>query len=356
MSNRERFLAAEKKFSAGWSLYPRMAHECFPTEALARGRSLLDDATRATRSDARAAARVEFLGKGLTHAELCVAVSRARASRDFLAILDSVTALRAYRRQIENDNVVNLSFCAWIESSAFEQKGSHEIAYSGQPLRSLSDNVAAADLKPVSLRGNFGLLAALGSKEKFHATITIRQVGASHVDAARWRLYSANQQRLAQGDIRPGKSKEVAVTMPAAGIANLVLSTVGNAGQVVLHNDHAVIMGRELALVGESGPLYFFVPPNTQMFTITLKSSSPGETAMLTVFDPNGRSVASGHTSTTAKVDLQIEVSPGDEGKAWSVAPSKAPQGILEDYTIALSENLPPYWSLAPDRLLVPTK
>ena len=164
----------------------------------------------------------------------------------------------------------------------------------------------------------------------------------------------SKKQPLAKGDIEPGKTANVEVSVPWSGIYNLVLSTVGNAGQVTLHNDHAVVLGREVALISESGRLWFYVPPKTKTFTVTLTSPAPGETVKLTVFDPSGRETAAGHTGDTPKVDLKIEVPPGQEGKPWSVAPSRAPKGVLEDYTIALSDNLPPYWAQAPDRLLVP--
>lgn len=353
-TNRERFRAVEKKLKANWALYPRMAHECFTPAAFARGRKLLDEAAKAAKDDATAAARVEFLGKGLTHAEKCAAASRARASGDFMALQDALNDLRSYRKLIETDNVANLAFCAWTESRAFESKSAREVAYNGQPLKPLAESVAPASITPVSLRGNFGMIASLGAKEKFRATVTIRKVGKTNIEPARWNLYSAKKQTLSKGDIEPGKTANIEVTVPSGNIYNLVLSTVRNAGQVALHNDHAVILGRELALIGESGRLWFYVPPKTKTFTVTLASPAPGETAKLVVFDPSGREAASGHTGDAPKVDLKIEVSPGQDGKAWSVTPLRAPRGALEDYTISLSDNLPPYWSQAPDRLLMP--
>lgn len=353
-SNRERFQAAEKKLKASWATYPRMAHECFTPDAFARGQKLLDEAARAAKDDAIAAARVEFLGKGLAHAEKCAAVSRARANSDFMALQEALSDLRAYRKQIETDNVVNLAYCAWVESRAFDAKSAREVAYNGQPLKPVADVVVPASAAPVSLRGNFGMIASLGTKEKFRATIAIRKVGKTHIEPAHWNLYSAKRQPLAKGDIEPGKTGELEIAVPSDGICNLVLSTVGNAGRVTLHNDHAVILGRELALLGESGRLWFYVPSKTKTFTVTLTSPAPGETVKLTVFDPSGNEAAAGCTTETPKVDLKIKVPPGQDGKAWSVAPSKAPKGTLEDYSIALSDNLPPYWSQAPDRLLVP--
>lgn len=356
MGNRERFRATEKKMGANWASYPRLAHECFTPEAFAGGRELLDAAAEVAGADALAAARVAFLGKGLAHAEKCAAVSRARASGDFIAAQEALSDLRAYRRHIEKDNVANLAFCASLESRAFESKGAREVAYGGQPLKPIAGEVAPASIRPVSLRGDFGMIASLGAGESFRATISIRKIGKTNLEPARWSLYSAKRQPLAKGDIDPGKAAELEVAVPSGGICNLVLSTSRNAGQVTLLNDHAVILGRELALLGESGPLYFYVPPKTKAFTITLTSPGPGETARATVIDPSGREVATGHTVETPKVDLKIEVPPGQDGTAWSVAPSRAPKGTLEDYAIALGDNLPPYWAQSQDRLLVPAK
>ncbi len=355
-TNRERFHAVREKLKASWATYPRMAHECFTTEAFARGWKLLDDAARATKADAVAAARVAFLEKGLTHAEKCVAASRARASGDFMALQEALSDLRSYRKQIENDNVVNLAYCAYLESRAYDTKAAREVAYNGQPLKPLAEKVVTAKLTPVSLRGNFGMIASLGANEKFRATITIRKVGKANVEVARWNLYSATRQMLANGTVEPGKTANIEVAVPSGGICNLVLSTVRNAGQVTLHNDHAVILGRELALLSESGRLWFYVPPKTKAFTVTLTSPGPGETAKLTLFDPSGNEVAAGCTGEKQKVDFRIQVPAGQDGKAWSVAPARAPKGVLEDYSISLSDNLPPYWSQASDRLLVPGK
>ncbi len=98
------------------------------------------------------------------------------------------------------------------------------------------------------------------------------------------------------------------------------------------------------------------MPAKTKSFTVTLASPGPGETARVAVFDPSGREAASGQTGDAREVILKITVPPGQDAKAWSVAPSKATKGVLEDYTIALGDNLPAYWAHAPDRLLVPTR
>jgi hypothetical protein len=115
-------------------------------------------------------------------------------------------------------------------------------------------------------------------------------------------------------------------------------------------------MGRELGLLGQSGPLWFYVPPKTAAFIITVSSPSPGETVTMTVRDPALREAARGSTVDRPKIELHVAVPPGADGKAWSLVPTKAPKGILEDYTIGLGDNLPPYWSLAADRLLVPSR
>ncbi|MCX7826447.1 MAG: hypothetical protein N2689_12940 [Verrucomicrobiae bacterium] len=354
MSHRERFRDIEKRLNANWALYPRMAHECFTPVAFARGRQLLDDARKTAKDDATALARVEFLQKGLTHAEKCAAASRARASGDFLAIQDALNDLRSCRRQIERDNVANLAYCAWIESRAFGE-ARRAVAYTGEPLRPIAEKVASAELKPISLRGDFGFLALLGAQETFRATIAIRKVGKNNTPAS-WTLVGPNQVKLAAGTVEPGKTCELEVAAPAKGVYNLILTSANNAALTTLHNDYAVILGRDLGLIHASGPMWFYVPLRTRSFTVTLKSPAPGETARITIHDPDGREVASGFTGPAEKAVLNVKVPAGQDGKAWSVVPSCGPAGVMEDYSIILGEELPPYWAQAPDRLLVPDK
>jgi hypothetical protein len=195
----------------------------------------------------------------------------------------------------------------------------------------------------------------LKAGESFQATIQASRVGKNEA-AITWSLLNPAKQPIAKGAVELGKSDRINVPAPAAGVYNLLLSTARNAAHLTLDNKHAVILGRDVALIHESGPLWFYVPPQTKGFKLNLESPAPGETARIAVCDPDGREVASAETGAKDKVSVSVSVSAGQDGKSWSVVPSRAPMGIMEDYTIALGDELPPYWAQAPDRLLVPAK
>ena len=354
-SSRDSFAKAATRFNANWATYPRMAHECFPPAAFERSRNLLDEAAVAARADARALARVEFLRKGLTHAEKCAQVSRARAENDFFAVQTALGDLREYRRKIEAENVANLAYCAWIESRAFGE-AKRTLTYTGQDLKPIAEKATMdSPLKAISLRGDFGFLGWLEQSEKFRATVAVRKIGKNGA-ATSWAVTGPNQNKIAAGSIEAGKTGEIEVPVPAKGIYNLILSSSKNAALVTLHNEHAVVLGHELSMIHASGPLWFYVPPRTKSFTVTLRSPAPGETAMLTLLAPDGHESATGSTGAAEKAVLRVQVPPGQDGKPWCVVPSRGPAGAWEDYTIALGDELPPYWALAPDRLLVPGK
>ena len=353
-SGRDRFREIADRLKASWATFPRMAHECFTAEAFAGGRRLLESARQAAQADPAALARVEFLEKGLTHAEKCAAVSRVRTAGDLVGAHKAMRDLRDYRRTIERDNVANLAYCESLEHRAFRPRR-REVLYDGPPLAPIARQPAPADLKPISLRGEFGLVALLEAGESFRATITAKRVGRN-AEPIRWSLFGPQWQMVAEGTIAQKTTANITQPATVAGLYNLILSTSPNAADVVLHNDHAAVLGADVSLLARSGPMWFYVPPGAKQFQMTLSSPSPGETAKITVLDPDGRPVASADTGSQGKVVLELKVPAGARGKAWSVVTERGPKGVFEDYTVSLGPGLPAFWSLYPGQLVVPEK
>lgn len=340
-----------KKNGGNWITFPRMAYDSFPPEAFGPARKLLSAAATAAAKDPGAAARVAFLDKGLTHAEKCVALSTARVTGRFRDVARAATDLRNYRATIEKDNVVNLNYCAWQEFRAWG--ASRELAYNGEPLSALSQTVAPAKLQAISTRQAHGFVALLQADEHFRADVACLQVG-KYTAPCRWSLADAEGAVVADGVIEPGKAASLDVAVPKAGVYSFVEDPGANGGQVILRNDHAALLGKIATLIGETAPLYVYVPAGTKAFTVTLKSPAPGETAKLTVLDPQGHEVTSGATGEQTVYKAEVKVPAGMDGKAWGLVISKAPTGVIEDLTLSVSDNLPGYWAQAPDRLLIP--
>ncbi|MEN6404511.1 MAG: DUF4838 domain-containing protein, partial [Armatimonadia bacterium] len=351
MDNLQLFRDAAKKNGGNWGNFPRMTQDMYTPEAFALGHKLLVAAQVAAARDPEALARVAFLQKGLTHAEKCVAVASARAKGQFREVYRAIADLRAYRQSIETENVANMNYCAWLEFRAWGQ--GRVLTYNGEPLRATSDQVAAADLKPITLRGGHGFVALLGPGENFRANLACTKIGKNE-GLCRWSLQAANGDHVAEGTIDAGKDAKLDLPVPAPGIYNLIVDPGSNLAPVTLLNNHAAMIGPKITFISQTAPLYVFVPAGVKSFKVTLQSPAPAETARLTILDPEGKEVASAATTEKEQCPLEVTVPAGQDNKPWCLQISKAATGVMEDYTLTLSENIPPYWSQAPDRLLTP--
>lgn len=98
----------------------KAAHEIYTTPVMSEGRRLLRVATERSTGDETASKRVEFLTKGLREAQLTL--DAQKAFREFQETGDRAefdvarTRLQQFRRSIERDYVVNLSYVTFQEN------------------------------------------------------------------------------------------------------------------------------------------------------------------------------------------------------------------------------------------------
>lgn len=144
------------------------------------------------------------------------------------------------------------------------------------------------------------------------------------------------------------------MAVPAPGVYNLVADAGGNASLVTLRNNHAALLANMVGFIGGTAPMYVYVPAGVTSFTVKLTTPAPGETARLTVLDPEGKEAASGATGAKPDFLARVTVPPAMAGKAWAVVVSPAPPGVLEDLSLELGSELPAYWAQAADRLVTP--
>lgn len=141
--------------------------------------------------------------------------------------------------------------------------------------------------------------------------------------------------------------------VPAGGLYLLMTQTSRNQVSLTLHNEHAALAGARVDLLGPSSPMSFFVPAGTERFSLTIDSQVP-ENVHVTVLAPEGATAAEAETGDQREITLTVEVPADQAGKPWQVVTARPSVGILEDHALTLGPELPPYWSLAPDRLVVP--
>jgi len=117
--------AAEGGGWAGFRGFVRHAPQIFPPEAMAKGRALIEKARAAAAGDPTAAQRVDFLDKGLRHAELTLDVARAKAGLDSgeegaeRVYEKAMADLQTYRRRVvEPEMLANVGVLQFFEEGS----------------------------------------------------------------------------------------------------------------------------------------------------------------------------------------------------------------------------------------------
>ncbi|MES2696281.1 MAG: DUF4838 domain-containing protein [Verrucomicrobiota bacterium] len=107
-----------------WRTWAKATHVVFPEKSFTPAQALLAKARLAAASDAPAAARVEFLQLGLTHAQLCARVSQLLSLADPTVTPERGAAalqeLLAFRRAHERTWLSNLNHNAWVEDLSWK--------------------------------------------------------------------------------------------------------------------------------------------------------------------------------------------------------------------------------------------
>ena len=157
----------------------------------------------------------------------------------------------------------------------------------------------------------------------------------------------------ASGVLRFEAPKRGVVTVELATSSNAAALTALAPGGWLLYEASS---RNALHVIGRAERLHFFVPSSTRRFAVMGRGSGGRENCRVTVLDPAGKQVgqASGQGARTATV--QVRVPEAQRGKVWSMRADKPPEfdGVFEDATLWLSDDVPAYVSPQPDGLLVP--
>ncbi len=336
-----------------WSTLAKDAHRLFPPSSFEAAAAILAEARRAAGADGVAVERVAFLEVGLEHARLCAQVAAVVAGDDAaaspFAAGRALRDLAAFREQHEGSFFSNLAFASTIEGRSWAMPA----VWDGTPVQALSQSVAAlGDPEPAfSLRGSGTILADLGKGEAFRARLRAQRIGAN-TSPVQWVVVGPGDRVLERGEVAVGEAVDLAVPVADAGTCALFVQSNLNRALVTARNDHAALLGPKVAWVSEAAPVFFMVPEGLKAFTLTLSATWPGENVRLRVLDPEGNEAATAEVASRGPQSLSVEVPPGRAGKAWSVAFEKPSQGVLEDYTIELGPELPPFLAHRADRLV----
>ncbi|HEX4149482.1 MAG TPA: DUF4838 domain-containing protein [Pirellulales bacterium] len=124
-ANRERInQAMHDQQASRWRSWARAAHVAYPEECFAPADTILARAAQVAAGNSEAAARVEFLRTGLSHARLCArAAGQLTLGTPHAAsgeARQSLDELLAFRRAHEQAGISNFNHLAWIESMSWK--------------------------------------------------------------------------------------------------------------------------------------------------------------------------------------------------------------------------------------------
>jgi len=260
---------------------------------------------------------------------------------EFMALLDRLQAE-------DTDAVVVESWRARFVAPAPEPQ-----PYQGPDLvRAMPGAELPDDARPLAFRRAGTWLVLAGGDRLIRGRVTGVRVGPQYAHRPSWVVADRSGEVVASGSAPVNGAAEMQVQVSEPGLYQVLANAGRNGCAFVCDNCPAVMVGPGMQLCEIEGRMYFQVPAACERFTVTLFAGR-GESALMRIYDPEGRQAFAGDSLSRDLVPAQISPAQGQRGKAWAVEIAKAPAGVLEDYQILLSAELPPYLATSPEALLV---
>ena len=204
------------------------------------------------------------------------------------------------------------------------------------------------DFPPMTLRSD-NLLAVAGKKDT-PVEITLKHHPvADYKTVLAWELRSLNMDAQQSGTIDPGQTGVLRFT-PEEDATYLVGLSAGGCAYSIRQSNAplAILTGDGASFIREAKPLYFFVPANAETFTVAARGGG-SETVRINILAPDGTTAATGQTTpANSRVSIKARAE-GNTGEVWSLEAVHADEGVIEDYSITLSENIPPVLAFVPE-------
>ena len=158
---------------------------------------------------------------------------------------------------------------------------------------------------------------------------------------------------LAEAQVGLGEAEDLTVECPVTGTYTVVAQNAIVCSSVVSDATGFVLDGTGgLALMTAVQPLYFMVPGGVKEFSFTGIGQGI-ERFNAAVVAPDGTVAAHAENIGNTTV-LKVLVPAGQDGQVWKLDLKPPTDGVLEDVTIRMSENIPPYFAREKERLMVP--
>ncbi len=231
-----------------------------------------------------------------------------------------------------------------------------ELRYAGPPVVAASaaevPEEALGAAPAVRLTAVYLVAAAPG--EPFAVTIRPRKMG-HYLDQTGASLRTPDGDEVMSVNVGPMAEQTIEVEAAEHPYYVLLIHAGANAAFVTCDARSFVLASNEPHFVGPTPRMYFLPDPDADTLAVSLDTDTPGETAALTIWDPDGNEVFAGATGEDDTVRAEFALDAGQRDRAWSLKIDKVPDGYIEDARLALRGALP-YLATDPSRLVRPAE
>lgn len=226
------------------------------------------------------------------------------------------------------------------------------LAMDAKLLPLVREGVEPPDVDPAECRLSGIYLIHLSEGEGLAAQVHALQVG-NYPTNLTWALLDPDGDEVASNLVRLGEVDDLKATAEKTGVYTMFVQVGRNAFKVRFDTPYAVLrehLRGTLWIVRRTPPLYFWVPPDTAKFTLTVKPGGGTEGCNIKVINPDDEIALE---QENARGNYEVEVAAEDSAKAWRVEITEPTEGVFEDVEIHL-EGCPPYYAYSPEGLLIP--
>jgi len=224
-------------------------------------------------------------------------------------------------------------------------------AYSDDPMPEGAQD-AAFTVRTNTTGAVFAVLLEAG--EPLRGRLEVRPLG-HYTAGCEFTVLAPDRSKLAEGHAEIGQPAPLDVPAKEGGVYAVIVNAFPNPARLFIENQHfCLVPAEKTGLLGAQPRAHFLSTSGAREILLKLTTPSPAETAMMTVFDSEGREVARGDTVKSKDFQARTPVAPEQAGKPWSLQLERAPEGGLEDMALTLGEGCSAFLATHPSRLLVP--
>jgi hypothetical protein len=215
------------------------------------------------------------------------------------------------------------------------------------PKLSAIERTTSANLTGIRLRGS-NMLAVNAIKDtSFTINVTHIQIGSS-TDTASWELRTQDNTLLDSGTLLFNQADTISYQHDETEVLYLYITSGSNCYSLSSSDANVSIFAGTISkfFQGNTKEMWVTVPDKVKSFTLTLYSGGTNENVKVKVYNPSGTLVTQGETTLQDSiVDIPVTVGTNDDD-VWKIEINTPSQGILDDFALKVSSDIPPVLSL----------